>query len=56
VSDKRDVYFTDEHKQKSFHGEGHVLHDSRIIHNNQHIDHLPPIPHGVKTESHDQRK
>ncbi|CAF1373176.1 unnamed protein product [Adineta steineri] len=55
VSDKRDIYFTDERKQKAFHGEGYVLHDSRIVQTNQNIDHLPPIPQGVKTESNDQR-
>ncbi|CAF3645496.1 unnamed protein product [Rotaria sp. Silwood1] len=55
VSDKRDIYFTDERKQKAFQGEGYVLHDSRIVHNNQNNDHLPPIPQGARTESNDQR-
>ena len=43
-------------KQKAFQGEGYVLHDGSIVYNNQTIDHLPPIPHGVRTESNDQRK
>ncbi|CAF4130733.1 unnamed protein product [Rotaria sp. Silwood2] len=55
VSDKRDIYFTDERKQKAFQGEGYVLHDSRVVHNNQNTDHLPPIPQGARTESNDQR-
>ncbi|CAF1220465.1 unnamed protein product [Adineta ricciae] len=55
VSDRREVYFTDDRKQKAFHGEGYVLHDSRVVHSNQTTDHLPPIPHGAKTESNDQR-
>ena len=56
MSDKREVYFTNEQKQKAFQGEGYVLHDGSIVHNNQNTDHLPPIPHGAKTESSDQRK
>jgi len=57
VSDKRNIYFTDERKQKAFQGEGYVLHDGRVIsNNNQTPDHLPPIPHGARTESNDQRK
>ncbi|UJR13873.1 hypothetical protein I4U23_000881 [Adineta vaga] len=55
VSDKRDIYFTDERKSKAFHGEGYVLHDSRIIPSNQTTSPLPPIPHGVKIETNDQR-
>ncbi len=56
MSDKRNIYFTDERKQKAFQGEGYVLHDGRVISNNQTSDHLPPIPHGARTESNDQRK
>ncbi len=56
MSDKRDIYFSDERKQKAFQGEGYVLHDGRIVSNNQNSDHLPPIPHGAKTESNDQRR
>ncbi|CAF1338075.1 unnamed protein product [Rotaria sordida] len=55
VSDKRETYFTDERKQKAFQGEGYVLHDSRIVHNNQNTDSLPPIPQGAKIESNNQR-
>ncbi len=55
VSDKRDIYFTDERKQKAFQGEGYVLHDGRTVSSNQNPDHLPPIPHGARTESNDQR-
>lgn len=56
MSDKRDIYFTDDRKQKAFEGEGYVLHDGRIVSNNQMSEHLPPIPHGVRTESSDQRR
>ena len=56
MSDKRDIYFTDERKQKAFQGEGYVLHNGRVVSNSQNLDHLPPIPHGVRTESNDQRK
>ena len=55
MSDKRDIHFTDERKQKPFQGEGHVLHDGRVVFNNSHVDHLPPIQQGVRTESNDQR-
>ncbi|CAF0921480.1 unnamed protein product [Rotaria sordida] len=55
VSDKRETYFTDERKQKAFQGEGYVLHDSRIVHNNQNTVNLPPIPQGAKIESNNQR-
>ena len=56
VTDKRDIYFTDERKRKAFQGEGHVLHDGRSVPSQQET--LPPssIPHGVRTESSDQRK
>ncbi len=56
MSDKRDIYFTDERKQKAFEGDGYVLHDGRVVPNNQNSDHLPPIPQGARTESTDQRK
>lgn len=56
MSDKRDIHFTDERKQKAFHGEGYVLHDGRVVSNNSNVDHLPPIPQGVRTESNDQRE
>lgn len=56
MSDKRDIYFTDDRKQKAFQGDGYVLHDSRIVHNNPNNERLPPIPHGAKTETNDQSK
>ena len=56
VTDKRDIYFTDERKLKAFQGEGHVLHDGRSVQNQQETQPHSSIPQGVRTESSDQRK
>ena len=55
VTDKRDIYFTDERKLKAFQGEGHVLHDGRTVQSQQETKPHASVPHGVRTESSDQR-
>ena len=49
ITDKRDIHFTDQRHNIAFHGEGHVLHDGRVVN-----DHSLPLS-SIKTESNEQR-